>query len=672
MNNKFSRTTIATALVLAFGNTAFAADPANESNIFTLGEINVSGSRAAIPATGGSIVTHEEMNDFNRETVVDALDLLPGVSTTGGGQRNERMFYVRGFDSRQVPVFIDGIPVYVSYDGYVDLARFTTYDIASIEVAKGFSSVLYGPNTLGGAVNLVSRRPVKTFEGNIGVGVHANDRLNSNGSSTNINLGTNQGMWYAQLGLSYLDKSAYTMSRDFRPVAAQPDRERRNAYSTDKKINLKVGLTPNATDEYALNYVNQKGEKGSPPYAGTAINPNYWKWPAWDKESLYFISNTVIGQDAYIKVRAFYDKFTNRLNAFDDARYATVTKNSSFYSFYDDYSYGGSVEYGNKLSPFNTLKVALHLKEDFHREHNLGEPVQNYRDRTTSISVEDTHKLTDKLDLLTGASYDKRNGKEAQEYDKTRGLYNFPVRDTSAFNPQAGLIYHLSDTGNAYLTVARKSRMPTIKNRYSGGLGTTIPSPDLNVERAINYQFGISEKLTAKTRVDASVFYSDVTDMMQSIEVPGTVCNNGNLCKQMQNIGKVSIKGIELSMDSAVTRTLDLGGSYTYVERDNKSDPAKLLTEVPAHKLVAYAKWAAMPKLNVIANAEYNSRRYTNDTGTRVAAGFTLVNAKLSYALQKDVTLEAGVNNMFDRNYAYTEGFYEEGRNFFANLNYRF
>ena len=60
------------------------------------------------------------------------------------------MISVRGFDSRQVPLFIDGIPVYVPYDGYVDFNRFSTADLAAIQVAKGFSSMAYGPNTLGG------------------------------------------------------------------------------------------------------------------------------------------------------------------------------------------------------------------------------------------------------------------------------------------------------------------------------------------------------------------------------------------------------------------------------------------------------------------------------------------------------------------------------------------
>jgi iron complex outermembrane receptor protein len=46
----------------------------------------------------------------------------------------------------------------------VDLARFTTFDLAEVNVSKGYTSVIYGPNALGGAINLISRRPVKKFE----------------------------------------------------------------------------------------------------------------------------------------------------------------------------------------------------------------------------------------------------------------------------------------------------------------------------------------------------------------------------------------------------------------------------------------------------------------------------------------------------------------------------
>ena len=53
------------------------------------------------------------------------------------------MIYIRGFDLRSVPVLIDGIPVYVPYDGYVDLSRFLYFDLAEVQIAKGYTSAVF-------------------------------------------------------------------------------------------------------------------------------------------------------------------------------------------------------------------------------------------------------------------------------------------------------------------------------------------------------------------------------------------------------------------------------------------------------------------------------------------------------------------------------------------------
>ena len=68
-------------------------------------------------------------------------------------------------------MFLDGVPLYVPYDGYVDFGRFTTFDLARIEVASGAASLLYGPNILGGAINLISRRPERPFEADLRLGI---------------------------------------------------------------------------------------------------------------------------------------------------------------------------------------------------------------------------------------------------------------------------------------------------------------------------------------------------------------------------------------------------------------------------------------------------------------------------------------------------------------------
>ncbi len=83
------------------------------------------------------------------------------------GGRNELQVRVRGFDNRQVPVFYDGVPIYVPYDGNLDLGRFLTSNLASLEVSKGYTSLLQGPNQMGGSINLTTTKPKKDLEGNI-------------------------------------------------------------------------------------------------------------------------------------------------------------------------------------------------------------------------------------------------------------------------------------------------------------------------------------------------------------------------------------------------------------------------------------------------------------------------------------------------------------------------
>ena len=105
-----------------------------------------------------------------------------------------------------------------------------------------------------------------------------------------------------QLGASYLDADSFPLPRGFRDYKKQPTdtgSNRENADRTDKRLSFKLGLTPNATDEYAIGYVRQEGEKGNPVYTGQSTQKNavrYWRWPYWDKDSLYFLSSTRLGE----------------------------------------------------------------------------------------------------------------------------------------------------------------------------------------------------------------------------------------------------------------------------------------------------------------------------------------------------------------------------------------
>lgn len=646
---------------------AVAQEVSLGTGVFTLGEIEVTAKGEEIKNNKIDKVSDEEMREFNRETVGNALNLLPGVTLSHAGARNEGMVYVRGLDLKHVPVFLDGIPIYVPYDGYPDLNRFTTFDLSQVVLSKGFTSVLYGPNTMGGAINLVSRRPEKAFEGNAGIGM-----FTGNGYEGYANFGTNQKLWYFQGGASYLNSDYFVLSDDFEPTVKKTEDggQRENSYYRDRKFNLKFGFTPAEGHEYVMSYWDQHGVKGVPPYTGTdpSTTPRYWQWPYWDREGYYFNSRTPLGDKSYVKTRLYWDRYTNSLHAYDDDTYTTITRRSSFRSDYHDNTYGGSIELGTSLLPYNLIKVAGHYKFDVHKEHNLPNPWQTYEDEMFSIGVEDTITITKKLYAIVGLSYDKQKSIKAEDWNVTPHR-DFDKADENAWNPMAGLFYSLTDTGKLSLTFEEKTHFPSLKDRYSYRLGTAIPNADLEPERARNYELGYQDVLFKRISLKGAVFYRDIKDFFLSVTVPdpsgpGTVSQN-------QNVGHVEQYGFELDLSAPIIKTLDAGFNYTYLDNNNRSSSDKL-TDVPEHKFFVYVKYTPVKGLSLLADVEKDSKRWSDSRGVRVAKGYTVANIKAMYEIIRGLHIEAGVRNVFDKDYELNEGFPMAGRLFFANLTYRF
>lgn len=657
---KFTYVTPIVAMLTLFGIDQSAVgqqpDTSGTARVFSLGEVTVLGRRG-IDSTNTALSSRIE--SFNRLDVGRALNLLPGVTLSSVGARNETMVYVRGFDLRQVPVFIDGIPVYVPYDGYVDLGRFTTFDLAEVNVAKGFSSITYGPNTLGGAINLVSRRPQKKleFDGRAGW-------LSGQGHRLNLNIGSNFGKFYVQGSASQLKQETFPLSADFVPQPQEDGGDRENAYRNDRKYSLKAGFTPNPTDEYTISYINQQGTKGTPPYVGADSRQvaRFWQWPNWDKESWYFISRTAITARSYLKVRLFYDKFKNLLSAFDNNTYTTQTRGSSFNSYYNDDTKGGSLEYGNRIATRHNLKASFHYKQDRHRENNLGEPVRTFIDQTLSVGVEDVYQITNRLSFVPGISYNSRQSLRAENYESaTKAISAFPGNNSEALNAQAGLFYSPTAQQQISLTAAHKTRFATVKDRYSYRMGAALPNPDLKAESALHLEAAYTGQISRYVSLQASAFYSRLTDAIQQVNnvQPGIY--------QFQNTGRAEFYGGDVSLSVPVSTAFQAGVQYSYIHRQNLSNPDLKFVDVPDNKVFIYAQAQLLRRIALVGNIEYDSDRYSTSYGTQ-AAGFMVANAKASVRLQRYVSLEGGINNIFDRNYALAEGFPEPGRNFFVNV----
>lgn len=637
------------------------AGVAHASSVFELGGVVVRGDISTAELIGETAISQEQMREFNLYDVGAALNTQSGVSISKGGARNETTLSVRGFDSRQVPIFLDGIPQYVPYDGNVDLDRFTTFDLSEIRVAKGAASLLYGPNTLGGAVNLVTRKPTEVFEGDVRFGyASGNERLAA------INFGSNQGLWYFQGGLSWLDADKFPLGRGFTDGKKTPTDTgsyRENAFRRDKRASFKVGLTPNATDEYALGYSIQKGQKDQPIYAGQhGDKPRYWRWPYWDKESVYFISNTALGADHNLKFRMYHDEYKNGLDMYTDSSYSKHDPTSA----YKDNTYGGAMELVSRAIHNHELHLAVHYKHDKHKDGDI-----SYKDRTFSVAAEDLITLNDTWRMRVGLSHERRKSLDAGVWEKGSG---------NATNGLVEVMHDITDSTELYASAAYKTRFPTIKDRYSARMGRALPSPDLKSENARHFEIGARSEPWAGAKVDAALFYSQVRDMIDTVTFESNLCPENKVngyCDQSQNVGKVRRHGIELGLEQRFSPTLVAGVNYTYLHNKNQSDPERRIRDIPKHKAFAYVNWSPAEQWNVIASMDAESGRYYSYTKNKQdhytqTAGFVTFGLKGVWSPRHDLSFEAGVRNLGDKNYEYKEGYPMPGRVWFGGVTYRF
>jgi iron complex outermembrane receptor protein len=692
------------------------------ADTFELGKIEAVGAKDG-DSSSVSVIDSTQLKDYERKTLPEALNLLPGVNIQNGGGRNEQMIMLRGFDVKHAPLFVDGIPIAVPYDGYVDFSRFTTFDLSEIEVSKGLTSVLLGSNTFAGAINMVTKKPTKTFEGEMGAGI-----FSGNGSDEYITLGSNQGKYYVMASLSAMSRDGYPLSKDFPSgIKYEDGSSRNNSYAKDTKINLKAGYTPNTTDEYAFNYIKQSADKGVPPYSGlfnTVIKNNasgnaidnsgatnnafgggtvhFWKWRYWDKDSYYFLSKTEFDK-WYIKTRLFYDKFQNSLAMYTDPTYSTLSAGSANYSFYDDTTKGASVEAGVKISDKDTLKFAAHYKLDMHKEGgvdsvtSVSAPQYEMQDKIYSFGAEYKKALTESSTLVVGASYDKEAALKAQNTNYgaagvtyTQGsavgpaitsyttLRDFSLGSSKSFNPMIKLDTKVDDSLSIYGGVSKKSRIPSIKDRYSFKLGNFVPNPDLTAESTTNYEIGASKKL-ANGIVKAAIFYGKVKDYIQSAYVP-IWYNKGathTQQQQLQNIGEVSQKGIEFEGTYLLNDQLSFDGSFTRLLMRNDTTPDIKITDVPKDKIIIGANYTPISALSWINSLEYDSERLTSyalsNSNVYYSSGVEAVwNTKLIYRATKALSCEVGANNVLDRNYYVNYGYPEAGRVYYGNVRYKF
>jgi iron complex outermembrane receptor protein len=691
---------------------------------FELGSTVVSVTAEASPLSPvADTFDSDEIVNRQAVNVAEALDYIPGVAIEHGtANRNEALIRLRGFSSKgQVSLYLDGIPVTMPYDGSIDFNRFLSNDFAEIQVAKGFSSPLLGPNAMGGSINLVTKQPEKKLNVEALIGTGSGESLLSS-----LNIGSRWQDFYLQGSMDWYQRDFMPISGDFPTNDFQPNYERKQSDFRDAKYNGRIAFTPRENDQYVFSYMDQKGEKGVPLYAGANEDARfsryaYRRWPYWNKTGYYLITSTEISESNTLKLRGYYDQFRNTMNFYDDDNYSSMDKSHTNSSEYDDHAAGAAAEFTSRYVPRNVMSASFVFRDNIHKETLIYPAQSPYpfitptlldRDQTYSMGFQDVITISSRLRATFGFSADYLKGLQVQQRtndekgflpitcpsDPNNTSFSGCTAHVWNYNPQASLSFSATPLDTIYVTFADRGRFPLLKESYSYKLGRGIPNPDLKPEKNTSWNIGYTRTFPAKTVLQIEYFHNHLRDAIESVYVvdPGNFCdgNTGALagyCSQNVNVANENHQGFEVSIRSTPISRVVLDLHYSYIERTidydfgDNIDINKILTSVqilptlPRNKFIANATVRLPRDILATANVRYEGGITLQDNTYDYApenlpygSSYATMDLGTIVPIHSGVSVQAGIKNLFDENYYYDPGFPEPGRNMFINFRYRF
>lgn len=671
-----------TMLCLIWASPAHGAAPAQPETV-VLDELELSA-----PKDTTDRITQTEIERKSASNLWQALRGVTGVYQTYGDMRSEGAIAIRGSSRYQVGMYVDGVPTATAYRNEWDYNNTMSFDLESIEVSKGYSSpLLQSSNGLAGVVNVRTAKPKKEFEFTTKYMNFFDRKLDDQGRSFGLSIGTRQDLFYVQSQVMHDEQDFFTLSKDFEAGTYENGGRRGNSDYQNRRVNIIAGITPTDNIDIMFGFVRQEFEKGQPlnaaanqPVLGSSgSRTRAWRWPTYETDRYYMNADIALSDKADIKFVAYYDKHIDASDDYADPNFNNVASYSR-HQEYDQYTAGGQIIFSYAFNDANKLAASAGYRRLSHKEHRYPSTygvdwsfwehdVEDYYD----LGAEYTLKPIDPLTLVFGASYTRLEPVTA----KLRSAAGSPMvslRDKDdirqdLFNYQLGVFYDLTKDHELFFTFAKKARPATMRERYMRVSGAPA-NPDIDPEHVYHFELGYRGLVDNWLKLNASTYFSHYTDKIQGLRDAG---NN----TYYDNVDKADVYGLELGAEALLTSFLSVGATASFMDWETDTDirAQENLTDAPKAVGTIYAVIAPLDGLAIIPEVYMTSAFYNSanpDANNNESPGFATFNLKATYDVNQNLMFEAGVKNLLDKNYYYNYGFPHAGRSYFAGVTYKF
>ncbi len=626
-----------------------------------------------IPA-GITAFSETQIEDAQITTIQDFSRMVPNMFISNWGFRGNSFVFVRGIGAVNND---PAVGFYVDDVNYMDSRVFDTnlFDIERIEVLRGPQGTLYGRNSLGGVVNIVTRKPDNVFRVDMDQTFGNHNLLRTNVSmrtplvADTLFLGVSGGLetrdGYSRndyLGRDVDDRDSLNGRMHLRWI---PTDELDVTYSLDGE-RLRDGVFPLADlDEVRRNphHVAYDYEgRNHRDHMGTSLRVAYdAPWFRLTSISAYRHFDDVADNDQDFTI---YPLFTAH-QKIDDGQFSQELRFASL----DD---GTNFKWLTGLYGFNTKKDHR-LTMSFAPNVMLPGMALDRKtksDLTTwgvAVFGQGTYTLFDKLDVTAGLRYDYEKSSMDHVMAMESGGMNLggtsldESKHNGAWLPKFQLGYRWTPELMIYAGVSRGYR--------SGGFNTGHIEPgdaSFDPEYSWNYEVGVkSTWLDNRLILNAAAFYIDLRDQQVVQLLP-------NADTIIRNAGKSRSMGFEVESRALLGEGLSLeaGLGYTAAKYITYEDPlagmdyskktTPLAPEYTYNLALQYRRpvldkfqvFGYQSPLSAFARAEVNGIGpfYWNDANTLKQDAYHLVNMSLGLETENfDLLLWA--RNIFDTKY---------------------
>jgi vitamin B12 transporter len=587
-----------------------------------------------------TMVGEQEIQHSQAETVAEILRTVPGVDIVQSGSRGTTTtVFIRGAESDQTLLLLDGVEVNSVTLGAADLSNLTTENIDRIEIVRGGGGTLYGSQAIGGVINILSKKgegaPTASLSSEGGNGATHREVLSFSGA---------QGIVGFSGAVANIDTNGFRAFND----------GYRN-FSTNTRID--VDLLPQGVLRGFFRYGDAK--------VGLFNNKNFLSVPDLNARQL---ENFVLAKGEW--EHTIGDAFNYRVAG------AYVRDNQRFFDEPDRFD-----PFGSGIS-----RIPVELK--------TAEAQGNYSWRDLSITTAGFEFKDRSADVQSNfggfrTAYKKNRHNFAYYLQERLRLLNerlfviagFRVDDNEDFGthvtPSWSIAYLIPRTGTKLKGgYAEGFRAPNFNELFYPNFG----NPNLGPERSSEWDVGIEQNVgDPRFALEVNYFNRRVKGLIE-----GVLVDPANFIFQAQNLGRVEVQGVEVIPMVRVSPSLTASGYFTFLDFDTKD--GHLLRRPTRHGAMQlnyqtplWRRWDGLLNLNLSIKVVGDRDDIDPRLGvTRSNPMFARTDIAVSYAFPVQnafgsyLTIYGKVENLFDRHYQEVLGFRSPPLNYLAGIRMTF